>query len=70
MMLEPALVEPLIVEGAEYGRQATQSPDEPELSEDYVDNIGKLCGFRELESVLGTPERSTVRRNAKTNSNG
>jgi hypothetical protein len=53
VLLEPALIELRIVEGGEARRQAAKCPDEPELSDDYVDDVLKLCLSCELESVLG-----------------
>ena len=53
MMFEPALVEPFIVEGAEFGRQATQSPDETKLGGDNVDNQTETRFPREFEPFLG-----------------
>src|SRR5579863_2311525 len=52
MMFEPALVETLIVEGAEGEREAAQSPDQTELGDDNVDNETELCLPREFQSVL------------------
>jgi hypothetical protein len=53
MMFEPALVEPLIIEGAEFWRQAAQSPDQTELRGDNVDNETKPRLPREVEPILG-----------------
>src|SRR5882757_10433544 len=52
-MFEPALVELRIVEGRELRRQAPESPNEPELSDDDVDNETKTRLPREFEAVLG-----------------
>ena len=52
-LLEPALVELLIVEGAECRRQAAQRPDQPELRGDEVDDETEPRLPRELEPMLG-----------------
>jgi len=38
MALEPKLIEPLIVEAAEFRRQAAEGPDKPELRGDDVND--------------------------------
>src|SRR4029077_17063023 len=53
MMFEPALVEQLIIEGAEFWRQTPQSPDQTELRGDNVDNETKPRLPREVEPMLG-----------------
>src|SRR5579863_3959512 len=53
MMLEPKLIETLIVEGAEYCRQATEGPDKPELRGDDVNDETEPSLLRKLEPVLG-----------------
>ena len=53
MLLKSALVEPLVVEGAELRGQAAQSPDETELRGDDVDDKTEAALAREVEPVLG-----------------
>ena len=53
MALELKLVEPLIVEGAELRRQATQGPDKPELRGDDVNDETEPRLLCELETILG-----------------
>jgi len=55
VLLEPALIELRIVEGGEAPGKAPESQDESELSDDYVDDVTKLCLSRELEAVFGLP---------------
>src|ERR1700692_4960504 len=52
-MFEPALVELRIVEGREPRRKAPESPNEPELSDDDVDNETKTRFARQFEADLG-----------------
>ena len=52
MPLEPALVEPGVVEGAEDRRQAAQRPDELELCGDEVDDETEPRLAREVEPGL------------------
>lgn len=51
--VEPALVEVVIVEGAEIRQEPPERPDEPELSGDEVDDEAELRLPRELEGPLG-----------------
>src|SRR5882757_29418 len=53
MIFKLVLVEPFIIEGAEFWRQAAQSPDQPELRGDNVDNETKPRLPREVESIFG-----------------
>src|SRR5882724_5474143 len=53
MALELKLVEPLIVEGAEFRRQATEGPVKPELRGDDVNHETEPGLLRKLEAVLG-----------------
>src|SRR5216683_2041842 len=53
MTLEPKLIEPLIVEGAEFRRQATEGPDKPELRGDDVNDETEPSLLRKLEPILG-----------------
>src|SRR5258708_375453 len=53
MIFELALVEPFIIEGAEFRPQAAQSSDQPELRGDNVDNETKPRLPREVEPILG-----------------
>src|ERR1700737_1080307 len=53
MTLEPKLIEPLIVEGAEFWRQATEGPDKPELRGDDVNDETEPSLLRKLEPILG-----------------
>ena len=52
MLLEPALVKPCIVEGAEDRGLAAERPDEPELCGDEVDDKIEAGLAREVESGL------------------
>ena len=61
VLLEPALIELRIAERGQARRQAQESPDEPELSDDYVDDVTKLGLSCELESVLGLPQHVAKR---------
>src|SRR5271166_4210528 len=53
LLLEPALVEPGIIEGAEDRRLPAENPDEPELHGDEVDDEPELRLAREDEPRLG-----------------
>src|SRR5271165_6771441 len=53
VLLELALIELRIVEGGEARGQASESQDEPELSDDNVDDVTKLGLSCEFESVFG-----------------
>src|ERR1700752_3935748 len=53
MTLEPKLIEPLIVKGAECRLQATKGPDEPELGGDDANDQSEPSLLRELEAILG-----------------
>src|SRR5882724_6949721 len=53
MALELKLIEPLIVEGAECRRQATERPDQPELRGDDVNDETEPGLLRKLEAILG-----------------
>src|ERR1700749_4437266 len=53
MMFEAALVEPFIVQEAEFGRQATQGPDQTELRGDNLDDQTETRFPREFEPFLG-----------------
>ena len=53
MPLEPKLVEPIVVEGAEFWRQSTKRPDEPELRDDSVDDVTEPRFLHKLEAILG-----------------
>jgi hypothetical protein len=53
MIFEPVLVELFLIEESEFGRQATQSPDQAELCGDNVDNEPKPRFTGEFEPVLG-----------------
>jgi hypothetical protein len=53
MMFEPALIEPSIIEGAELGRQATQSPDHTELGGEKADHLPEPSFPGEFKPVLG-----------------
>src|SRR6201746_1169620 len=53
MMFEPALIEPSIIEGAELGRQATQSPDQTELGGEKADHLPEPSFPDEFKPVLG-----------------
>ena len=53
MMFDPALVEPFIIEGAEFGGQATQSPDQTELGGENVDRQPEPSFPGEFKPVLG-----------------
>ena len=53
MALELQLIEPLIVEGAECRRQATERPDKPELRGDDVNDETEPSLLRKLEAILG-----------------
>src|SRR5271170_7118353 len=55
MIFKAPLIELPIVEGAEFGRQAAQCPDQAELGVDDVDNETKARFPREFEPVLGFP---------------
>src|SRR5258708_23989014 len=61
MALELKLVEPLIVEGAEFRRQATEGPDKPELRGDDVNDETEPGLLRKLEAIL----RFTLRLNER-----
>src|ERR1700688_880588 len=52
MTLEPKLIEPLIVEGSEFCRQATEGPDEPDLRGDDVNDETEPSLLRKLEPIL------------------
>ena len=51
--LDPKLVELLIVEGAEFRRQAAERPDQPELRGDDVNDKTEPHLLREREAMLG-----------------
>src|SRR5882724_1373028 len=53
MALELKLIEPLIVEGAECRRQATERPDQPALRGDDVNDETEPSLLRKLEAILG-----------------
>src|SRR3984893_9186473 len=53
MTLEPKLIDPLIVKGAESWRQATEGPDKPELRGDDVNDETEPSLLRKLEPILG-----------------
>src|ERR1700684_868006 len=53
MIFELALVEPFIIEGAEFWRQVAQSPDKAELRGDNVDDKTKPRLPREVEPIFG-----------------
>src|SRR3981189_2823168 len=53
MALEPTLIEPPIVEGAECRRRAAEGPDQSELRSDDVDDETEPRTLRELEAMLG-----------------
>jgi hypothetical protein len=53
MIFELALVEPLIIEGAKFWRQAAQGPDQPELRGDNIDNETKPGLPRKVEPFFG-----------------
>ena len=53
VLLEPDLIEPLIIERREARCQAPESLDELELSSNDVDDEAKLCLPGEFESFLG-----------------
>src|SRR5690242_1458211 len=53
MMLEPKLIEPLIVEGSEFWRQATEGPDKPDLRGDDVNDETEPGLLRKLEPIFG-----------------
>src|SRR6516162_67800 len=53
LLLKPALIELRIAERGEARGQAAESPDEPDLSGDYVGGVTNLCLSCKLESVLG-----------------
>ena len=53
MALEPKLIKLLIVEGAEFRRQAAQRPDQPELGGDDVNDETEPRLLREGEPILG-----------------
>src|SRR6195256_677942 len=55
MLLEPLLVEPGVVEGAEDRGQAAQRPDQLELPDDPVDDETEPRLAREVEAGLGLP---------------
>ena len=52
-LLEPALVELRVVEGAEVRRQSTKRPDQPELRGDDVDDETEPRLLRKFEPILG-----------------
>ena len=53
MALEPSLIELLVVEGAEFRRQAAQRADQPELRGDEVDDEAEPHLLRKREAILG-----------------
>ena len=53
MALEPKLIKLPIVKGAEFRRQAPESPDKPELRGDDVDDETKPSLLGKLEAILG-----------------
>ena len=53
VVLEPALVKPLIIEGTKLWSQAAQCPDQPELRGDDVDDEPEPRLAREVEPILG-----------------
>src|SRR5260370_7641016 len=66
---EQVFIEPLIAEGAECRRQATEGPDQSELRSDDVNEKTQLRRLRILEAVLGFPlhfrERTTRSQKAR-----
>ncbi len=52
MTLEPKLVEAFVTERAEFRRQATKCPDEPELRGDAIYDEPEPHVSRELETSL------------------
>jgi hypothetical protein len=52
MIFELALVEPFIVEGAKFWRQAAQGSDQPELRGDNIDNQTKPRLPRKVEPIF------------------
>src|ERR1700688_492250 len=61
MIFELALDEPFFVEGAEFWRQAAQSPDQRELRGDNVDDETKPRLPREVEPIFGLALRIAER---------
>src|SRR6266850_3097041 len=53
MALEPKLIELLIVEAAEFRRQAAEGPDKPELRGDDVNDETEPSLLRKPEAILG-----------------
>src|SRR3984893_14570077 len=53
MTLEPKLIEPLVVEGAEFWRQATEGSDKRELRGDDINDETEPSLLRNLERILG-----------------
>jgi hypothetical protein len=53
VLLEQALIKLWIVERGQAGRQPHESPYEPELSDNYVDDVPKLGLSCELKSGFG-----------------
>src|ERR1700683_3868828 len=52
MKLEPKLIKLLMVKSAEFGSQATEGPDQPELSGDDVNDEAKTSLLGKLEALL------------------
>jgi hypothetical protein len=52
-LLEPKLIEPLIVEGAKFRAQPPKGPNKPELRGDNVDDKAKPSLLRERETAFG-----------------
>src|SRR5260370_41780001 len=50
---EPELIELLVVEGAEFRRQATKCPDQPELRGDDIDDETEPGLLRKVEPIHG-----------------
>ena len=49
MLLELRLIKLRIIEGAEFGGQAAQRPDQPELAGNHVDDDAEAQLLREIE---------------------
>jgi hypothetical protein len=53
MALEPKLIKLPMVKRAEFGRQATEGPDKPELPDDDVNDEAKTSLLGKLQAILG-----------------
>ena len=53
MALEVKLIKLDIVKGPELGRQAAESPDQPELGRDDVNHQTEPSFFGKIEAILG-----------------